>query len=290
MNYSNSRLFFLALLLILVSCKTNTEVIGYNKTETGIYYKLLQIGEKLNKPKTGDYITFHILYYTGNDSLFFDAVRSIKLKPSSFAGDINECFAMLAESDSASFYINADNFFNKTLSAPLPKFLPPSSYMKVNIKVISVKTAKQYQKEKEEFLSWVSDLGEYEQLALKHFIEEEQINVNPSPTGIYRIDIKKGTGKNVELNDTVTVNYEGRFLNGKIFDSTKKRNEPFQFVYGTEMQVIKGLEEAIGRMKQGDHAIFVMPSKMAFGENGSSSGAIPAYTSVIFDVELFEVK
>lgn len=284
----NSILFIF--IILLFSCKNNSDVIGYKKTTSGIYFKLLQIGEKNKKPKNGDYITCHILYYTGNDSLFFDAVRNIKYTPSPFSGSIQECFAMLNESDSASFYISADNFFKKTINAPLPKFLPPLSYMKVNIKLISIRSAVQYQKEKQEFLSWVKDLGQYEQLALLHFIEDEQINVDPSQTGIYRIDIAKGTGKQVEINDTVTVNYEGRFLNGKIFDSTKKRNEPFQFVFGTEMQVIAGLEEAIGRMKQGDHALFIMPSKMAFGENGSSSGTIPAFTSVVFDVELLEVK
>ncbi len=289
--YSRNQISILILLVIFsFSCKSKSDVDGYTKTKTGIYFNLLQIGEKNKKPKNGDYLTFHITYYTGNDSLFFDAIRSIKLTTSPFQGSIQECFAMLAESDSASFYINADNFFYKTINAPLPKFLPPSSFMKVNIKIISVKSAKQYQIEKQEFLSWVKDLGEYEQLALLNYIDKEQINVNPSQTGIYRIDIAKGTGKQVELKDTITVNYEGRFLNGKIFDSTKKRNEPFQFIYGTEMQVIKGLEEAIGKMKQGDHAFFIMPSKMAFGENGSSSGAIPAYTSVVFDVELLEVK
>jgi hypothetical protein len=284
----NSILFIF--IIFLFSCKSKSDVDGYTKTKTGIYFKLLQIGEKNKKSKIGDYITCHILYYTGNDSLFFDAIRNIKYTPSPFPGSIQECFSMLSESDSASFFINADNFFNKTINAPLPKFLPPSSYMKVNIKLLTIRSAVQYQKEKQEFLSWVSDLGQYEQLALLNFIEQEQIDVNPSQTGIYRIDISKGTGKQVEKNDTVTVNYEGRFLNGKIFDSTKKRNEPFQFVFGTEMQVIKGLEEAIGRMKQGDHALFIMPSKMAFGENGSSSGAIPAFTSVVFNVEILEVK
>ena len=283
-------LIYLSFLITLFSCKNTTDVEGYNKTKSGIYYKLLQIGENTRKPKNGDYITSHISYYTGNDSMFFDAIRSLKYIPPPFPGAVQECFAMLAESDSASFYIIADNFFKKTLKTPFPEFILPQSYIKVNIKILSIRSPEQYQKDKEEFLSWIADFGKYEQIVLKHFIENEQINVNPTPSGIYRIDITKGTGKKVEINDTVTVNYEGRFLNGKIFDSTKKRNEPFQFVFGTEMQVVKGLEEAIGDMRQGDHALFIMPSELTFGKTGSSNGTIPAYTSVIFEVELLEVK
>lgn len=281
---------FILLIIILFSCKNKSEVDDYKKTPNGIYYKLLQVSRKSKKPKNGDYITFHIKYFTGNDSMFFDAIRSIKYNSPPFRGSIQECFAMLSENDSASFYIDADKFFYKTIKAPLPKFIPPQSFFKIGIKILSVSSFENFEKGKEEFLSWISGFDEYEQSVLNHFIENEQINASPSQTGIYRIDIKKGDGKKVEVSDTITVHYEGRFLNGKIFDSTKKRNEPFQFVYGTEWQVVKGLEEAIGEMKQGDHALFIMPSELAFGKKGSSSGIIPAYTSVVFEVELLEVK
>ncbi len=290
MYSKNAISIFILLIILTFSCKSKSDIDGYTKTESGIYFKLLQIGENSKKPKNGEFITFHIKYFTGSDSMFFDAVRSIKYTTSPFKGAIEECFSMLAQSDSASFYINADNFFSKTIKAPLPKFLPQQSYFRVDIKILSINSAENFNKEKDEFLSWIDDFGKYEQSVLKHFIENEQINVNPSQTGIYKIDINKGTGKKVEISDTLTVNYEGRFLNGKIFDSTKQRNEPFQFVFGTEMQVLKGLEEAIGTMRQGDHSLFIMPSKLAFGEKGSSNGSIPAYTSVIFEVELLDVK
>lgn len=281
---------FILFLIALLSCKNKSEIDGYKKTPNGIYYKLLKFNRKSKKPKNGDYITFHIKYYTGNDSMFFDAIRSIKYSSPPFRGSIQECFAMLSENDSASFYIDAEKFFFKTIKAPLPRFIPPQSFFKVGIKTLSVTTFENFKKGEEEFLSWINGFGEYEQSVLKHFIENEQISVSPSQTGIYRIDIKKGSGKEVEVNDTVTVHYEGRFLNGKIFDSTKKRNEPFQFIFGTEWQVVKGLEEAIGGMKQGDHALFIMPSELAFGKKGSSNGYIPPYTSVVFEVELLEVK
>ena len=86
----------------------------------------------------------------------------------------------------------------------------------------------------------------------------------------------------------MTVNYEGRFLNGRFFDSTVKRNQPFEFVYGTELQVIPGLEDAIGRMREGQRALVILPSDLAWGEKGSSTGIVPPFTTVIYEVELLK--
>ena len=88
----------------------------------------------------------------------------------------------------------------------------------------------------------------------------------------------------------MTVNYEGRFLNGKFFDSTVRRKQPFQFVYGTEWQVVEGLEEAIGMMKEGEKSLFILPSNLAFGTEGSSTGIVPPFTSLIFEVELLAIN
>ena len=101
--------------------------------------------------------------------------------------------------------------------------------------------------------------------------------------------LQEGVGKLIEPGDTITINYEGKFLNGKFFDSTIKRNQPFQFVYGTEWQVIKGLEEALSLMYEGEKSLFIFPSELAFGSEGSSTGIIPPYTSLIFEVEILEV-
>jgi len=67
-----------------------------------------------------------------------------------------------------------------------------------------------------------------------------------------------------------------------------RTKQPFQFVYGTEWQVVKGLEEAIGMMQEGEKALVILPSDLAFGSEGSSTGIIPAYTSLIFDVEIIK--
>lgn len=282
--------FLIIIIFVFSGCNNKIKFDGYSMTESGIYYKLVQFGENRNKPVPGDYLYLHIVYLTGDDSVFFDAYRNIKLDSSKYKGSVQECLMMLSEMDSACFCINADNFFNKTLNLPLPSFIPKNSYMKINIKVLSMRTETQYQKEKKEFLSWITDFGEYEQTLLQHYIEKEQININPASSGIYRINIRKGDGIQIMSGDTITMHYEGRLLNGRVFDSTKERNEPFQFVYGTEWQVLKGIEESLKEMSCGEHSLLIMPSRTAFGESGSSSGYIPPYTTVIFEVEVLDVK
>jgi FKBP-type peptidyl-prolyl cis-trans isomerase len=162
--------------------------------------------------------------------------------------------------------------------------------MVVDLNMIEIQSQEEYQKEKTAFLKWVEDFGEYESVILKQYLEENKINSEPTSSGLYKFVIEEGNERQVSEGDTVIVHYEGKFLNGKYFDSTVKRKEPFGFVYGTEWQVIDGLEEAIGMMKEGERSLFIIPSELAFGKKGSSTGIIPPYTSVIFEVHLLEIN
>lgn len=262
---------------------------GYSKVAEDVYFKLLKFGEKNEKAKVNDYITVDIAYTTLTDSTFFKGRRKLRVEAPEVYGQINQCFMMLAEGEEASFIIPADDFFSKTLQTTKPEFLMNQDKMKVQVEILELQTSYDYLKEKEAFLNWIDDFGDYEKVLLKQFIQEKEIDVNPYPSGVYHIKLAEGNGLSVEVGDTVTVHFEGKFLNGKFFDSTKRRNQPFQFVYGRKWQVIDGLEEAIGHMTEGEHALFIIPSQEAFGETGSSTGIVPPFTSTIFDVELMEI-
>jgi len=283
----------LALLFIVISafmaCQENPHP-GFAVSKSGIYYRLHSVGESAYKAQVGDYITVDIAYKTMADSLFFEGRRKFQVTQPDYEGAIDECFTMLAENEKATFIMSVDSFFVKTLESGLPAFLNSGSDMKIDVSVLNIQTKKQYEREKEAFLNWINDFGEYEKVLLKHFIEEQKLDVDPTNSGLFYIVLKEGTGKQVEHGDTILVDYEGKFLNGKFFDSTKKRHDPFQFVYGQKWQVIEGLEEAIGMMREGEKALFILPSDIAFGNRGSSTGIIPPFTSVLFEVELLSVK
>lgn len=280
----------LLFLIVIFSCSNDSPYPGFKKGKKGIYFKLHKIGESSDKAKYGDYITSDIVYKTMKDSVFFVGRRKLQLLKNDAKGSIEECFKMLTIDDSATFIIEADEFFNKTLETALPDFLSAMSKMKVSLNIIEIQTQTEYQNEKEAFLNWIEDFGEYEKIILKQFIQEENVNVKHLGSGLYYLNIKEGTGKTIEVGDTITINYEGKFLNGKFFDSTIRRNQPFQFVYGTEWQVVEGLEEAIGMMREGEKSLFILSSDLAFGTEGSSTGIIPPFTSLIFEVEILAVN
>jgi FKBP-type peptidyl-prolyl cis-trans isomerase len=100
--------------------------------------------------------------------------------------------------------------------------------------------------------------------------------------------LQKGTGKPATKGAMVSVHYKGQLLDGTVFDSSYKRKQPIDFSVGVG-QVIAGWDEGILLLQVGDKARFVIPSAMAYGERGAG-GVIPPNATLIFDVELMDVK
>jgi FKBP-type peptidyl-prolyl cis-trans isomerase len=276
--------------ILLTSCNYFSKYPGYKRTWSGVYFKLLSIGDDTRKAQTGDYITIDIAYKTLKDSVFFSGRRKFQVTRPEFSGSIDECLTMLSIGEKADFIINAGNFFTKTLQTKPPLFIDQEKGMVVEINMVEIQNSKDYDNEKRAFLKWIEDFGEYEKEILSQYMLEQKISIRPTKTGMYYIKVKEGHGRKVATGDTIIVDYEGRFLNGKFFDSTVKRHESFQFVYGTEWQVVKGLEEAFGLMSEGEKALVILPSEIAFGVSGSTTGIIPPFTSLIFEVELKKIN
>ncbi len=103
----------------------------------------------------------------------------------------------------------------------------------------------------------------------------------------YKI-IQKGDGKKAEAGKTVSVHYSGSLENGKIFDNSYSRKKPIEFPLGRG-NVIEGWDEGIALLQVGDKARFVIPPYLGYGEYGAG-GVIPPNATLIFDVELMDVK
>ena len=98
--------------------------------------------------------------------------------------------------------------------------------------------------------------------------------------------LKEGDGEKPNASSIVTVHYEGSLLDGKIFDSSYKRNAPATF--GVK-QVIAGWTEALQLMPAGSKWRLFIPSSLGYGARGAG-GSIPPYSVLIFDVELLSIK
>lgn len=106
--------------------------------------------------------------------------------------------------------------------------------------------------------------------------------------GIQIESLKVGTGRSPKKGEAVTVHYTGWFTDGKKFDSSVDRDEPFTFVLGAG-QVIAGWDQGVATMKIGDKVKLTLPPELAYGRNGYP-GAIPPNATLVFEVELLEIN
>lgn len=109
-----------------------------------------------------------------------------------------------------------------------------------------------------------------------------------TPTGLKYVDEQEGTGAAPQKGQRVTVHYTGTLTDGKRFDSSRDRGEPFTFVIGTG-QVIKGWDEGVLSMKVGGKRKLMIPANLGYGARGAG-GVIPPNADLNFDVELLGVK
>ena len=279
---------FITILFSITSC--DSEFPSFKKTNSGIYYKYYKIGEKKKTASFNDFVTVNIKYKTLKDSIFFSAKRQFQILKPDYVGGVDQCFTMLSVGDSASFVLLSDIFFKKTLEQSKPSFLDSSEYFIVDIEMLNFISEQQFNKEKEEFLAWIEDFAIYEKKKLKNYLADCTNNYKMDAHGFYKLVIDKGDNRKVTKGDTLVLDYEGRFMNGKIFDSTIKRKRTFEYIYGTEWQVIKGMELAVSNMSLGEKSIFILPSSLAFGQDGNSNGTIPPYTTIIYEIKLLEIR
>lgn len=122
----------------------------------------------------------------------------------------------------------------------------------------------------------------------KHFLEEnaKKEGVVTLPSGLQYKILQQGTGTIAKATDKVKVKYEGRLIDGTVFDSTDKHGgQPMTFAPN---QVIKGWTEALCLMPAGSKWQLYIPQELAYGARGA--GTIPPYSTLIFDVEVVEVE
>jgi FKBP-type peptidyl-prolyl cis-trans isomerase FklB len=105
------------------------------------------------------------------------------------------------------------------------------------------------------------------------------------PSGIQFLVLKKGTGAQPGISDTVKAHYKGALLNGKEFDSSFKRNQPFT---ASLRSLIKGWQEVLPLMKEGSHWRIWIPSDLAYGDRGAGSD-IPGGATLMFEVQLISI-
>ena len=145
-----------------------------------------------------------------------------------------------------------------------------------------------YQKEQEEqFAKDMQTKATENKAAGTAFLAEnaKKEGVKQTDSGLQYKVLKEGTGKSPKATDVVEVNYEGKLIDGTVFDSSYERGEPIEFPLN---QVIAGWTEGLQLMKEDGKYEFYIPADIAYGEAGNAG--IEPNSTLIFTVELLKVK
>lgn len=159
--------------------------------------------------------------------------------------------------------------------------------LKVSNQEAQVIVSSFFQKKEEEMKAAQAEAGKAAKKEGEAFLAEnaKKEGITVTKSGLQYEVLQEGAGKQPKATDTVRCHYEGRLLDGTIFDSSYKRNEPADF--GLQ-QVIAGWTEGVQLMSEGSKYRFYIPYMLAYGEGGAGA-MIPPFATLIFDVELVKV-
>lgn len=119
---------------------------------------------------------------------------------------------------------------------------------------------------------------------IREYISNNKLDAKETNSGLFYVVNEIGTGNHPYANDNVTVRYKGYTLDGSVFDQSDEDGITLNL-----QQVIKGWTEGIPKFKEGGKGILLIPSKLGYGESGSSSGSIDPNTVLIFDIDLLTI-
>ncbi|HET6228199.1 MAG TPA: FKBP-type peptidyl-prolyl cis-trans isomerase, partial [Bacteroidia bacterium] len=219
---------------LMTGCK-NSPYPGYEESETGIYTKYYKHDENGVKPKEGDVLQVVLVVKTDKDSILSNSKEHDDMRPAGmdyfemqfskapFKGSIQDGLSTMSVGDSASFLIPVDSMFK---SRPMPPFLKKGSMLTYEVmlkKITSKEDVMKEQVKKQQEQMAMAELSKNEEpKILARYIEENKITAKPTKSGLYYIELKKGNGPKAKIGDVIKVNYTGRLLDGRVFDTNSK--------------------------------------------------------------------
>ena len=285
MKQTISKYFAAVLFIILISCSDS-----YIKHESGLMYKIIKTEPDTEKLMLGDIIIVNMTYEKSDGKILYNTAEEqrayiVKIEePSHKGGSFEDALLLLSVGDSAVFKVNAENYFLYTEKyESLPAYLKHDDELIFKLKVLKKYDDNDYQRM---FIDKYHLNEDIELELLENYLKITNTTVLPTSSGIYYIAKTKGNGKIPQENDKLKVNYSLTLIDGSLIETTLGKT-PMEFVLG-DTRLIKGFNEAISYMTEGEKATVIIPSKMAYGTAGTSK--ILPYTTLIFDIELLQVN
>ena len=282
---------------------------GFKKGPSGLLYSIHN-DAKGDSIKEGDFISLNIIAKTDGDSVLYNsyeldrASQTFVPKPV-YDGDLFYAVKMLTEGDSATIKIDLDSAEKK--GQPRPQGIK-GKYVIYTVKieqVIHKDSTKQqeFQAKIETFFKAEGERAKKSEVTkIKKYIDDNKLKTANQPSGLQIATVTEGKGEQPVAGDSVQVNYTGKLVSGKVFDTSvedvakkEKIFNPARVPYTTlnliigKGNVIPGFDEGVLQMKKGGKSTLIIPSSLGYGEQGMQGGMIGPFTPLVFEIELVNV-
>lgn len=281
--------FFIFLFsVLLIGCFKQNE---YETQPSGLLFSLQSVSENPKTIRPLDYVQFKIYQLNDSNTLLQEKRLFIRIPKKSNGGGILEALSLINEQEIGKFKTNAiliEPEFKKLVQW---KCLNGDSDVTFYIYIDKIFSQDEYEQKSKEFITWMGQKNinpnDYSiQIELiEEYIRAHNFKMETTENGLYYKWIKKNPkGKKIVFGTAVSIQYKGKFLSGEVFNNTIDTQQFLDFYIGQEMQVLKGIEEALLLMRNGEKMALLLPSWLAFGENGNSTGIIPPNTPVYYEI------
>lgn len=298
------------LALVIFSACNNP---SFKKGKDGLEYKIITDGSG-PKIQYGNYMQLHFstYYNTGTtDSVLNDSRKQgppvIELLDSvSTPKAYFEILRQLRKGDSVAIRILTDSAYKKSIEG-MPPFFKKGHYITTSLKIVNIFTtraeadsaraASMAEAQRRDSIDAIAQKVTDDKI-IRDYLAKNKINAVKAPQGTYVEVVQAGSGKNMDTTSIMLVNYTGRTLDGKMFDSntdpSKPVHQPLLVNFTNDMNpnygtpVITGWKDGMSLLNKGSKAKLFIPSPLGYGKMGAGAD-IPANAVLMFDVEILDV-
>lgn len=299
------KMVFLLMCFVSVSAFSQIKD-GFTKSENGVFYKVEKANPNGRAVKQGDIVVCNYSASYG-DSLVFTNFNqepiptfAVSDQSSAFKGDMIDGLQLMKEGETYSFAFPYDSLAKMQ---KLPAFFKKGDFGYYTVAISKLMTQEEFQAEQERMIAEqkrISDsLQAIEMQVLVDYVRSNGFS-DIATNGVYYKSTQQGNGTKPAQDKKVKVHYVGKFLDGRVFDTSvesvakesgkydaMRKYEPLEFTIG-KRQMIPGFEEAVKMMSEGEKGVVVIPSRLAYGAR--QRGEIPPFSTLIFELELVETE
>lgn len=283
---------FKTLITFLIACFligcNDSDHYGYNRLVKDIHFKLESIGDERFGVEEATRISFNLTVWSKESELLAEKkFYRVDTKNLSLPKYIHEIFSEAFEGDSVSIIGPTDELrINQLLGDSL--FTSNTENVRIELNITEAFSDSRLREilAKERNLN---DLELKEQLTIKQLVDSLGLNQDDFSGNIYIKELRSGIGSVPKSGQTAIVNFIARLPKGEIVHDTSL-DGPFEYQVGIPEQAVPGLAEGIQLMRKGSVALLLVPSRFGFGEKGSSTGIVPPFSPLIYEIELLDIR